>query len=66
MQKLKVHLTPKSFFAKKIRLISWSNLAQKVFDLVKSSNFYAPPNLVKPEVEMVHDCALGIWGELKL
>ena len=38
----KVHLTPKFFFAKIIRLIFWSNLAQKFFDLVKSSNFYAP------------------------
>ena len=37
---LKVHRTPKIFFAKIIRLILWSNLAQKFFDLVKSSNFY--------------------------
>ena len=29
------HLTPKIFFAKIIRLILWSNLAQKFFDLVK-------------------------------
>ena len=43
----KVHLTPKIFFAKIIRLISWSNVAQKVFDLVKSSNFYAPSKYVK-------------------
>ena len=39
---LKVHLTPKIFFAKIIRLILWSNLAKNFFDLVKSSNFYAP------------------------
>ena len=39
---VKVHLTPKIFFAKIIRLILWSNLAKKFFDLVKSSNFYAP------------------------
>ena len=37
-----MHLTPKIFFAKIIRLILWSNLAKKNFDLVKSSNFYAP------------------------
>ena len=37
-----MHLTPKFFFAKTIKLILWSNLAQKFFDLVKSSNFYAP------------------------
>ena len=61
-----MHLSPKIFFTKIIRLISWSNLVQKFFDLVKSSNFYAPSNLVKPEVQMVHDRALGIWGELKL
>ena len=35
---LKVHLTLKPFFAKIIRLILWSNLAQKFFDLVKSSS----------------------------
>ena len=28
-----------------MRLILWSNLAQKAFDLVKSSNFYAPSKL---------------------
>ena len=38
----KVYLTPKIFFAKIIRLILWSNLAKTFFDLVKSSNFYAP------------------------
>ena len=43
----KVHLAPKIFFAKIIRLISWSNVAQKFFDLVKSSNFYAPSKYVK-------------------
>ena len=37
----KVQLTPRIFFAKIIKLILWSNLAQKVFDLVKSSSFYA-------------------------
>ena len=43
---IKVHLTPKIFFfAKIIRLILWSNLAQKFFDLVESSNFYAPSKL---------------------
>ena len=39
---LKVHLTAKFFFAKTIKLILWGNLAQTFFDLVKSSNFYAP------------------------
>ena len=39
---LKVHLTAKKCFAKIIRLILWSNLAKYFFDLVKSSNFYAP------------------------
>ena len=38
----KVHLTPKIFFAKMIKLILWRKLAQKFFDLVKSSSFYAP------------------------
>ena len=45
--KLKVHLTPKFFFAKTIKLILLSNLVQKLFDLVKSSNFYAPSKYVK-------------------
>ena len=39
---IKVHLTLTFFFAKIIRLSLWSNLAQKFFDLVKSSNFYSP------------------------
>ena len=39
---IKVHLTRNFFFAKIIRLILWSNFAQKCFDLVKSSNCYAP------------------------
>ena len=37
-----MHLTPKTFFAKTIKLILWSNMPQKFFDLVKSSNFCAP------------------------
>ena len=44
---IKVHLTPKFFFAKIIRLVSWSNVAQKFFEFVKSSNFYAPSKYVK-------------------
>ena len=44
---LKVHLTPKIFFAKIIKLILWSNLEQKFFDLVKSSSFYAPSKYVQ-------------------
>ena len=44
---LKVHLTPKRFFAKIIRLVSWSNVEQNFFELVKSSNFYAPSKYVK-------------------
>ena len=44
---VKVHLTPNFFFAKIIRLISWSNVAQKFLELVKSSNFYAPSKYVK-------------------
>ena len=47
MGNIKVHLTPKIFFAKIIRLISWSNEVQKFFELVKSSNFYAPSKYVK-------------------
>ena len=39
---IKVHLTPKRFFAKTIKFILWSNVLQKFFDLVKSSNFCAP------------------------
>ena len=39
---LKVHLTPKIFFAKTIKLILWSNVPQKFFDSVKSSNFCVP------------------------
>ena len=38
---LKVHLTPKIFFAKIMKLIFWSNLLQKFFDLVKFSIFCA-------------------------
>ena len=38
----KLHLTPKIFSAKTIKFILWSNLPQKFFDLVKSSNFCAP------------------------
>ena len=38
----KVHLTPQIFFAKTIKLILWSNMPQKFFDLVKSSNFCSP------------------------
>ena len=44
---LKVHLTPKIFFAEIIRFILWSNVAQKFFKSVKSSNFYAPSKCVK-------------------
>ena len=47
LNSVKVHLTPKIFFAKIIRLVSWSNVAQKFFELVKSSNFYAPSKYVK-------------------
>ena len=43
----KVHLTPKFFFAKIIKLFLWSNLAQDFFDLVKSSSFYAPSKYVQ-------------------
>ena len=39
---LTVRLTPKFFFAKTIKFILWSNVPQKFFDLVKSSNFCAP------------------------
>ena len=60
---VKVHLTPKFFFAKIIRLILWSNLAQKFFDLVESLTFLRP---VKTEFQMVHDRPWQIWGELKL
>ena len=42
-----MHLTPKIFFAKIIRLVSWSNVAQTFFELVKSSNFYALSKYVK-------------------
>ena len=41
-KRLKVHLTPKIFFAKTIKLILWSNVPQKFFDSVKSSNFCVP------------------------
>ena len=40
-----MHLTPKIFFAKTIKLIMWSNVPQNFFDLVKSSNFCAPLKL---------------------
>ena len=33
----------------------WSNLAQKFFDLVKSSNFYAPSKYVQKPPFLVHD-----------
>ena len=44
-----MHLAPKLFFAKTIKLILWSNVPQKFFDLVKSSNFCAPlkPSFVR-------------------
>ena len=45
--KIKVHPTPKFFFAKIIKLILWSNLAQNFFDLVKSSSSYAPSKYVQ-------------------
>ena len=44
---LKVHLTPKTFFAKAIKLILWSNVPQKFFDLVKSLIFYGSSKYVK-------------------
>lgn len=44
-----VHLTSFFSLAKIITLILWSNLPPKVFDLVKSSNFYAPS---KPRFEL--------------
>ena len=50
---VKVHLTPNIFFARIIRLILWSNLAQNFFYLVKSSNFYAPSK----EFQMVRERA---------
>ena len=46
MNFFKVHLTPKFFFADMIRSIFLSNVAQKHFKLVKSSNFYAPSKCV--------------------
>ena len=36
---------PIFFFAKTIKLILWSNMPRKFFDLVKSSNFCAPLKL---------------------
>ena len=55
----KMHLTPKFFFARIIKLLLWSNLAQKFFDLVKSSNLYAPS---KPSFQWIAT-ALGESGE---
>ena len=37
----------KNSFAKIIKLILWSNMAQTFFDLVKSLNFYAPSKYVQ-------------------
>ena len=39
-----------NFFAKIIRLILWSNLAQIFLKSVKSSNFYAPSSGSRPRV----------------
>ena len=41
-----MHLTPKTFFRKIIKLILWSNLAQKFFDLAKSKIFMPRQNRV--------------------
>ena len=42
-----MHLTPKIFFPEIIRFILWSNVAQRIFESVKSSNFYALSKYVK-------------------
>ena len=47
MNPVKVRLTPNIFFAKIIRLVSWSNVVQKIFEVVKSSNLYAPSKYIK-------------------
>jgi len=44
---IKVHLTPKFFSTKMIKLISWSNFPQKFFNLVKSLIFYGLSKYVK-------------------
>ena len=41
-ESVKVHLTPKIFFTKIMKLIFRNNLTQKFFHLVKSLIFYAP------------------------
>ena len=47
MYAFKVQLTPKTFFAKTIKLILWSNLPQKFFDLFNSLIFYGASKYVK-------------------
>ena len=60
---VKVHLTPKIFFAKIIRLISWSNVAQKIFELVKFSDFYAPSKYFKMRPFWFATELNGTWVE---
>ena len=58
-----MHLTPKIFFTKIIRLISWSNVAQKFFELAKSLNFYAPSKYVKMQPFWLRTKFNGTWVE---
>ena len=46
-----------------MKLISWSNLAQIFFDLVKSSNFYAPSKYVKVPLFWFATEFNGAWIE---
>ena len=63
---LKVYLTPKIFFAKTIKLILLSNLTEKFFDLVKSSNFNAPSKYVKMPPFWFATELNGAWVEDRL
>ena len=60
---LKVHLTPKFFFAKTNPLIAWFVPLQKFFDLVKTSIFYALLNatIISSSAEQWE-----IWDEQEL
>ena len=57
---LKVHLTPKFFFAKTNLLVIRSIWAKKVLNLVESSIFYA---LSKSHLKCFMTAFYGVWGD---
>ena len=59
MSIIKVHLTPKIFFAKTNPLVIWSIWAEKFLDLVESSICYA---LSKSRLKCCTTEFQGVWG----